>query len=119
MVKANKMSVEGRFATADVLIQHANAVVTHHWENGLNYLYYDVLYGGYPLIHNSEFIRDYGYYYPDFNPIAGGEVLLHALANHREQLGDYREKANELIAKVSSTAKANIDLHVGLIKEML
>ena len=119
MVNIQKMTVEGRFATADVMIQHANAVVTHHWENGLNYLYYDILYGGYPLVHNSEFIRDYGYYYPDFNPIAGGEVLLEALATHRGNLEHYRAKANELIERVRATSKRNVDLHVNLIKEML
>lgn len=119
MVKVNKMTVEGRFATADIMIQHANAVVTHHWENGLNYLYYDVLYGGFPLIHNSEFIKDYGYYYPDFNPIAGGDVLLEALENHRERLDEYKDQAKVLLDRVSATASGNVDLHVNMVKELL
>ena len=119
MVKVNKMTVEGRFATADIMIQHANAVVSHHWENGLNYLYYDILYGGYPLIHNSTFIKDFGYYYPDFNPIAGGDVLLDALENHRERLDEYRMQAKVLLDRVNATATANVSLHVDLVKELL
>ena len=112
-------TVEGRFATADIMIQHANAVVSHHWENGLNYLYYDILYGGYPLIHNSTFIKDFGYYYPDFNPIAGGDVLLDALENHRERLDEYRMRAKVLLDRVNATAAANVALHVDLVKELL
>lgn len=119
MVKVNKMTVEARFATADVMIQHANAVVTHHWENGLNYLYYDILYGGYPLVHNSSFIRDFGYYYPDFNPVEGGAVLAEALETHRERLDEYRTQAKVLLDRVSATAAANVKLHVDLVKELL
>ena len=59
------MSFEQRFVSADFLTNHCDAVVTHHWENGLNYLYYEVLHGGYPLVHNSACLKDWGYYYPD------------------------------------------------------
>ena len=65
--KAGVMTAEGRFVGPQFIANHCDAIVTHHWENGLNYLYYEVLFGGYPLIHNSEFLRDYGYYYKDFD----------------------------------------------------
>ena len=76
------MTIEPRFVSPQFLANHCDAVVTHHWENGLNYLYYEVLYGGYPLIHNSEFLKDYGYYYDDFDAESGADALLSARAEH-------------------------------------
>lgn len=113
--KAGKMTLEPRFVGVDMLANHCDAVVTHHWENGLNYLYYEVLYGGYPLIHNSSFLRDYGYYYPDFDAQQGGDALLHALDYHDDNLEDYRADVAELIETVSPYNPAHIAAHEALL----
>jgi hypothetical protein len=113
--KAGKMTVEGRFVTWEFLTTFANAVVTHHWENGLNYLYYEALFGGYPLIHNSEFLKDYGYYYPTFEPEIGGAVLAAAFDSHDLNLDAYRAKNAKLIKSLDPTNPANVALHEGLL----
>jgi Protein of unknown function (DUF2827) len=79
-----KLFVETRHRLVDVIGQHCNAVVAHQWENNLNYLYWEILYLGWPLIHNSEAFRDVGYYYPSFDPIKGGEVMNEGLASHHD-----------------------------------
>ncbi len=83
--KAGKVTAEGRHGIVAMLGREVDAVITHQWENDLNYLYWDVLSLGYPLIHNSSRIKEAGYYYPDFDPASGGKALLDALANHRGQ----------------------------------
>lgn len=86
--KAGKVTAEGRHGIVAMLGREVDAVITHQWENDLNYLYWDVLSLGYPLIHNSARIKDAGYYYPDFDPANGGAMLLEALMYHpglREQ----------------------------------
>ncbi len=103
--KAGVMSFEPRFVSADFLANHCDAVVTHHWQNGLNYLYYEVLYGGYPLIHNSEYLRDFGYYYPDFAADVGGEVLLAAYDAHDGRLAEYRALNETLFARLAPAAR--------------
>ena len=80
--QAGKVFAEGRFPIAQMMGSHIDAVVAHQWENALNYLYWDILYLGWPLIHNSEEFMDTGYYYPAFDPQTGGDVLRHALATH-------------------------------------
>jgi hypothetical protein len=80
--KAGRLFAEQRHPLAQVLGGHIDAVVTHQWENGLNYLYWDVLYAGYPLVHNAPDIADVGYYWRDFDPQDGGRALLEALAGH-------------------------------------
>lgn len=112
--KANKVTAEGRHGIVAMLGREVDCVITHQWENDLNYLYWDALSLGYPLVHNSSRIKDAGYYYPDFDPISGGEALLNALANHtgpREQdidaiwtyhvsNPDNQKKYNELLLKL-------------------
>jgi hypothetical protein len=80
----NKLFVEVRHKLSDVIGQHCNAVIAHQWENNLNYLYWEILYLGWPLIHNSTAFPEVGYYYPEFDPMKGGEVMNEGLANHHD-----------------------------------
>lgn len=115
VVRAGLMTFEPRFVSADFLTNHCDAVVTHHWQNGLNYLYYEVLHGGYPLVHNSPWLRDQGYYYPDFAAEAGGAALLAAMADHDAGLDAYRTATAALTARVSPRARENVALHEALL----
>ena len=119
ITKAGVMTFEPRFVSADFLARYCDAVVTHHWENGLNYMWYEVLHGGYPLIHNSEFLRDYGYYYPDFAADTGGDVLLAALATHDANLGSYRAANAALVARLAPANPLNVALHERLVETVL
>jgi hypothetical protein len=104
-------SFEGRFAVYEYMAHHGDCVVSHHWENGQNYLYYEILHGGYPLIHNSEFIRDLGYFYPDFDCQAGGEALIRAFETHDRNLEDYKAKAAEFLKTLDITHEPNIEAY--------
>jgi GR25 family glycosyltransferase involved in LPS biosynthesis len=104
-------SFEGRFAVYEYMAHHGDCVVSHHWENGQNYLYYEILHGGYPLIHNSEFIRDLGYFYPDFDCQAGGEALIRAFDIHDQNLDDYKTKAAEFLKTLDICHQPNIEAY--------
>jgi hypothetical protein len=111
------MTLEPRFVGLEFLADHCDAVVTHHWENGLNYLYYEVLYGNYPLVHNSAFLKDHGYYYPDFEAEQGGEALLRALREHPIEHEAHAARARALFERLGPDAPANIALHEQLLAE--
>jgi hypothetical protein len=113
--KAGVMTIEPRFVSSHFLANHCDAVVTHHWENGLNYLYYEVLFGGYPLIHNSAFLKDYGYYYTDFDAEAGADALLRAYAEHNDQLEDYRRRNKGLFERLNPSTPETIAVHERLL----
>jgi hypothetical protein len=99
LTRDGRLFAEGRFPLVQVLGPHVDAVVAHQWENALNYLYWDVLYGGFPLVHNSPDIADAGYYYPAFDTKRGGAVLSDALAQHASGLDAYRARARQTIAR--------------------
>ena len=101
---------ENRAATYEVMAKIANAVVSHQWENAQNYLYYELLWGGYPLIHNSPFVHaaGCGYYYPDFDCEQAGAAIVKALATHDENLAEYQRAAHAYLHSVDPHNPENI-----------
>ena len=57
------LSAEDRRPTLRVLNNHTDLVLSWQMENNLNYLYFDVMWAGWPLVHNAQFCQDIGYYY--------------------------------------------------------
>ncbi|WP_321899809.1 DUF2827 family protein [Paraburkholderia heleia] len=118
LVKAGHAHFTGRHDFPGYMAAHANAVVSHQWNNDQNYVYMEALYGGYPLIHNSSWLgSDIGYYYPDFDVAAGADRLLWAAYYHHDNLDDYRRRATQFIARHSPVATCNIDSYARLVLE--
>ena len=86
----------------------AEAVVSHHWENGQNYVYYEALHGGFPLIHNSDFLGSCGYRYDNYDPEDGGMALLRAKAEHDHNLEAYRAEARTFLTTLDPLNPVNI-----------
>ena len=111
LTRAGKASYEPRLAFASCMAGHRmNAVVSHQWENGQNYLYYDALYGGYPLVHNSEFLQraGVGLHYPGFEAKAAGEQLLRARSLDASFWSGYRADAMKYLRTLAPDHPANV-----------
>jgi hypothetical protein len=111
LVREHKAIFHGRNDFAGFMVQHADAVVSHQWQNDQNYSYLDALYGNYPLVHNSPWLREAGYYYPDFDIAEGTRQLLQAVRTHDAQLDDYRVRAQRVFASVDPLLPANVDAY--------
>lgn len=77
----DKVFFADRGGIGDVF-KRPGVLLGHHHQNALNYLYFEALYMGLPLVHNSEFMKDVGYYYDEFDISSGKRALLEALTNH-------------------------------------
>ncbi|MBV8046536.1 MAG: DUF2827 domain-containing protein [Paludibacterium sp.] len=119
LYRDKKVTFEARYRIPMFLARFTDIVVSHQWENGLNYLYYDVLYGGYPLVHNSPYLRDVGYYYPDFDAEAGARALLTAVRQHDSRIDDYRQQADRLLSRVDIAHPDNQRSHMHRIHALL
>ena len=91
------VSIEERYNTLRFMHQHADVAVSHQWENPLNYLYFDLAWMGWPIIHNAHLCKDVGYYYEGFNYEEGGRVLSDAILNHDQNYNEYLIKNREII----------------------
>jgi len=122
LTRDGKASYEPRLAFAECMaVQKMDAVVAHHWECGLNYAYYDALYGGYPLVHNSEFLRaaGMGFFYPGFAAIQGGEALLDGWRREQGYWEGYRREARAYLRKLLPDDEANVRAYTDRIASLL
>lgn len=119
IVAHGRATFEGRFPIYEIMGRECDAIVSHHWENGQNYLYYEALYGGFPLIHNSDFLAGCGYKYKDFDPYDGALALRQALAEHDRKLDEYRAKAGVFLRNLSPENPVNIVIFEKAINRVL
>lgn len=99
---------EGRFPVFQILPGQADVVVAHSWENAQNYVYYEALYGGFPLVHNSSLIGTCGYRYEEFDCHGGALALRQAHAEHDLGLEDYRREAQAFLHTLDPENPANV-----------
>ncbi|RBB32226.1 DUF2827 domain-containing protein [Burkholderia reimsis] len=102
---------EPRMAVYQIMSRQADAVIAHHWENGQNYVYYEALHGGYPLIHNSAFIGGCGYRYADFDCEEGALALRRAYAEHDANLDAYRHETRKFLATLDPESDENVRIY--------
>jgi hypothetical protein len=113
------VTFDGRYNLPFWLSKNTDVVLTWQFENGLNYMYYDALYGGYPLVHNSELLPNgVGYYYQGFDATGGGNTLVAALMTHDQRADEYRKAANAFIETVRASAPANVEAHTRALTEL-
>ena len=112
-------SFEGRFPVYEYMANHGDCIISHHWENGQNYLYYEALYGGYPLVHNSDFIRDHGYYYPGFDCQSGGQALIRAFEEHDQNLAAYKAQSRKLLDELDIKNPVNVQIYTEELRRMM
>jgi len=119
IVANNIMTVEARYQLPDFIARYVDVVLSHQWENGLNYAYFDALYGGYPFIHNSKFLpKGVGYYYEQFDAFDGAKVLLDVIANHDKKHEQYVKRANEYLDTLLPTNPINVHLYERELKRL-
>lgn len=96
--KDKKMTLHKRWPVVILLSLFSDMIIAHQWGNPLNYAYLDVVYFGYPLIHNAHLCQDIGYYYPDFELKKAGDLLVHAARTHKNDT-DYMLRNRDIIKR--------------------
>lgn len=119
-VKSNVMSVETRHITPLFLAEYTDIVVSFQWENALNYVYYETLYGKYPLVHNSPLLKDkhVGFYYDGFDAYDGERQLINAIKTYDTDFESHQAWNQKLFDEVSPNNPENIRKYQILIEKL-
>jgi Protein of unknown function (DUF2827) len=118
IVKERKAFFETRHQTAWFLSHHTDIVVSHQWDNPLNYLYLEICWLGYPLIHNADLCQNLGYYYSGFDVDAASERLMEALQSHDDGAERYLKNQRRRITPFLVSNPKNITAYDDLIDQL-
>ena len=116
--KEDKLYFNKKWWTMDAIERVGQIILSHQTDNELNYLYFEALYLGLPLIHNSPRIKEYGYYYPDSDILTASNQIYNAILHHEENLAEYKKQNNALIEKYSPTNPENIRKYAETISHL-
>jgi hypothetical protein len=118
IVQQKRAFFEGRHQTAWFLAHHTDVVISHQWDNPLNYLYLEVCWLGYPLVHNAELCKNLGYYYSGFDVDAAAARLQEAVEIHDAQAPRYLKEQRRRIQPFLATDPKNIAAYESLIDRL-
>lgn len=114
LVRQHRAFFEGRFITPWFLAHHTDVVVSHQWENPLNYAYLECCWQGYPLVHNAALATDLGYAYEGFDVEEGARQLERALRDAADPTA-YRARQRALVSRYLGSTPANIAAYDDLL----
>ena len=101
ITKERVIEFKPRIKVSKIFSEMSNIIMSHQLLNSLNYTYLEALHFNIPLVHNSELIKESGYYYPDYDTKLGAKALNLALNYHDQNLENYKERAIKTIYKYS------------------
>jgi hypothetical protein len=119
LVRQHKATFVARHETPQFLAEFTDVMVSHQWDNPLNYFYLEVCWQGYPLVHNAELCTDLGYYYPANDVPRGAMTLIDAIEHHDEQWEAYRQRQRKAIARFLPADPALVSGYEGLLAELM
>ena len=100
-------------------LTYPDILLSHQWLNGLNYLSLEALYLGVALVHNSEYLKGVGYFYPEFDAALGQKALNEALSNHEHSFSQQRDENRLFLKQYSIFNKSVQDGYTELITNAL
>jgi hypothetical protein len=113
------LSIEARYNTLYFMSKFCDIAVSHQWENPLNYLYLDLAWMGWPVLHNAHLCKDVGYYFEGFNYKQGGEVLVDIINNHDKSADEYLKRNRKIIDRYLPTNKSLQNKYKKLISNLV
>ena len=119
IVRDHKAVFLGRCETPAMLAENTDVVISHQWENPLNYFYLEVCWQGYPLIHNAHLCNDLGYFYPDNDVSAGARQLASVLDAHDTDAVAYRNRQRSLISRYLPDDPQLVAAYSALLDELV
>jgi hypothetical protein len=113
-----KITAEARYQTSYIVSQYFDIVVSHQIMNALNYLYLDVAYMGFPVLHNAYMCKDIGYYYEGSSTVDGAKMLNWILENHDKNLEEYGNRTKKVLERYSINNPILIETYDKLIENL-
>jgi hypothetical protein len=114
IVKSGQVKMVGRMDMVSILKTYPSATfLCHQVNNEFNYMLLELMWCGFPVIHNAGAWLEFGYSYHSSNIEEGVEQLQRAKQHHHERIEVYKSHARTLAWKHSPY---NPDVHRAWLK---
>ena len=121
IVRDNVLSVESRYITPYFMGMYSDVIVAHQWELDLNYIYFEVLYGNYPFVHNSPRLRKagVGFYYDGYDAYDGSRALVEAITTYDDHYEEHVKANKRFLYTLSPENPINVAIYAGLLEDCI
>jgi len=100
-LRKNFLKLHNRTSFLLAILKYGSIILSHQQDNALNYLYLEALYLNLPLLHNSEFISEAGYFYPDNDTEVARDLIDKIIKLHGENIDNYKSSSRIILDKFS------------------
>jgi hypothetical protein len=119
LYRSGKLVIENRYSIAGLFnTKRIGTIVSNHFYNDLNYVTLEALFLNYPIVHNSEFCKEAGYYYDSFNTKLGVDQLSRAISTDDHLSDQMLKNAKEIIYSFSINNPSTHRAYRELIKNL-
>lgn len=118
--RGKKIFFENRYSIAWCLFNHTDIILSHQQDIGLNYLYFDAAWLGFPVVHNAEFLKGLGWYY-DRHEADKAVSHLAKVAKTFDEKDNYKKylaKSREYISQFLPEHPRNVEGYGKLIENL-
>lgn len=95
--KDNLILFENSKNMIDIIQESTDIIISHQWDNTIDNYFFNLLYGNYPILHNSDVFKFNNYYYSDFNINLAIDKLEHIILNHDRLYINYNNKVQGML----------------------
>ena len=117
--RKNFLKLNDRINFLDAITNFGSIIVSHQQDNALNYLYLEALYLNLPILHNSDFIKESGYYYPENDIDIAKVQMTKILKEHEKYISNYCLNSRQVINKFSPNNPSNINIYKKILISLL
>ena len=117
--KKEFLKIHPRINFLKAVNKYGGLIISHQIYNELNYLHFEALYLSLPLIHNSDSLKNYGYYYNELDIFKASYHLDQILKYHKENIHKQKLKNQELFKQYSPFSQINKKGYKDLIDSLI
>ena len=117
--KIDFLKLQDRISILDAITKYGSIIISHQQDNALNYLYMEALYLNIPILHNSDFIKESGYYYPENDIDIAKLQMRKILKEHEKNISNYCLNSRQVINKFSPNNPSNINIYKKILISLL
>lgn len=97
----NRITYYDRHPPSKIFGPNNYGCISHQVFCDLNYSYLECLYFGVPIVHNSKYFKDFGFYYTNYNTNDAGEKIFEMISTYNSNYKKHLEKNNKIFDEYS------------------